>query len=246
MIESVTILMGTAAFLGLFHTAIGPDHYLPFIVLGKAEGWTYKKTVFWTAICGLGHVASSIVVGAIGIAVGWSLNSMEWFEGIRGSLASYTLMGFGALYLLYGLYRAFVKKDHTHFHAHGDGSIHKHSHDHKHAVQPIGHDDQAHDDTGHMAAHRRTMWALFLIFVLGPCEPLIPLLMVPAAAHSFLGIALVAGVFSLVTVSTMIVCVSIGFFGLKVVNFQFFNRYVHAFSGATILLSGLLIQALGI
>ena len=37
---------------------------------------------------------------------------------------------------------------------------------------------------------------LFTIFVFGPCEPLIPILMYPAAKSSVAGMLLVAGVFS--------------------------------------------------
>lgn len=30
--REMIILPGTAAFIGFFHTLLGPDHYLPFIV----------------------------------------------------------------------------------------------------------------------------------------------------------------------------------------------------------------------
>ena len=30
-----------------------------------------------------------------------------------------------------------------------------------------------------------TTWSLFIIFILGPCEPLVPLMIVPALAGSF-------------------------------------------------------------
>jgi nickel/cobalt exporter len=31
-------LTGLAAFLGFFHTLIGPDHYIPFIMMAAARG----------------------------------------------------------------------------------------------------------------------------------------------------------------------------------------------------------------
>ena len=51
-----------------------------------------------------------------------------------------------------------------------------------------------------------TPWALFVILLLGPCEPLVPLLMVPAASGGWATVAAVAGVFALATIATMRRC----------------------------------------
>ncbi len=244
MPDSISVLAVTALTIGLVHTAIGPDHYLPFIVLGKAEGWTLRKTVFWTAVCGLGHVASSILLGAIGIAVGWSVLGMESFEGVRGALAGWALIGFGALYFLWGLYKARTG-GHSHVHVHTDGSVHAHAHDHK-APARAGHEAAPHDESPHVRKHRRTMWTLFIIFALGPCEPLIPLLMAPASEHSVAGIALVTGAFTVATVGTMVAIVTLGAMGLQFVRIRPLERFSHALSGAAIAASGLAINFLGL
>ena len=72
MNSEILTLSITAASLGFLHTLAGPDHYLPFFVLSKAKKWSNWKTVWITTLCGLGHVGSSIVIGAIGIAFGLS------------------------------------------------------------------------------------------------------------------------------------------------------------------------------
>ena len=36
MNSGIIILCGTAAALGFVHTLLGPDHYLPFIVMNRA------------------------------------------------------------------------------------------------------------------------------------------------------------------------------------------------------------------
>ncbi|MCM8815199.1 MAG: hypothetical protein NC937_01660 [Candidatus Omnitrophica bacterium] len=36
-------LVGAAGSLGFIHTVLGPDHYLPFIVLARAGKWSKKK-----------------------------------------------------------------------------------------------------------------------------------------------------------------------------------------------------------
>ena len=40
---STLLLAGTAVTIGFIHTLVGPDHYLPFIVMGEARGMDYKK-----------------------------------------------------------------------------------------------------------------------------------------------------------------------------------------------------------
>jgi len=59
------------------------------------------------------------------------------------------------------------------------GSAHGHKHAH--------HGSHAHVHEEGSGANI-TPWALFIIFVLGPCEPLIPILMYPAAKQSFASI----------------------------------------------------------
>lgn len=88
-----------------------------------------------------------------------------------------------------------------------------------------------------------TPWTLFVIFALGPCEPLIPLLMYPAAHNSVSSVVLVAGVFSVVTVATMVAAVLVSLVGVKWVPVSGLQRYVHAITGGTISLCGAAILA---
>ncbi len=58
MLNETAILAGTAASIGFFHTILGPDHYLPFIVLAKSRQWSSLKTAIITLLCGIGHILS--------------------------------------------------------------------------------------------------------------------------------------------------------------------------------------------
>ena len=91
-----------------------------------------------------------------------------------------------------------------------------------------------------------TPWILFTIFVLGPCEPLIPLLMYPAAKASTAGIALVVLIFLVVTVVTMLGTVMLLSTGIERLPIKRLERYTHALAGATISLCGVAIQFLGL
>ena len=240
MNAEITALSITALSLGFLHTLSGPDHYLPFIVMSKARKWSNWKTILITALCGLGHVGSSILIGAIGIVFGFSIARLEFFEGYRGSVAAWLFILFGLGYCVWGLWRGIRnKKHHHHPHVHEDGSYHKHVHNHDNSITHM------HE---HSEEKRKNMtpWILFTIFVFGPCEPLIPLLMFPAARHSSSGIVIVALVFSLATILTMIAMVMMPLFGLKRLPMKFLERYMHAIAGFTIFICGIGIEFMGL
>lgn len=234
MNSDIYLLTVTAATIGFVHTLIGPDHYLPFIMMAKAGKWSRMKTFWVTIFCGLGHVISSIVLGVIGIAAGVALDRLELIEGTRGEIAGWALISFGFLYMIWGIKKAYVNKPHSHVHVNNDGSYVNHSHLHK--------GDHVHTDE----KKSLTPWILFVIFVLGPCEPLIPLLMFPAAEQSVYGIALVSAVFGIVTIGTMVLVVSVSMWGLNLLPLGKVEKFSHAFAGFAIFASGLAINLLGL
>jgi len=233
MTDNLTALTITAASLAFVHTILGPDHYLPFIVMSRARKWTIYKTAWVTLLSGFGHVISSILLGTIGIGVGIALNKLEFMESVRGDLAAWLFVVFGLVYMAWGFYRAIKNKPHKHIHHHGNGTMHVHEHSHQ----------EEHD---HTHKNNITPWILFTIFFLGPCEPLIPLLMYPAAKDSSWGVAQVSIVFGLVTMLTMLGLVLLASYGLKFVRLGKMERYTHAIAGGTILLSGIAILFLGL
>jgi nickel/cobalt transporter (NicO) family protein len=232
MNHDLAILLGTAAALGVGHTLIGPDHYVPFVMMSRARGWSITKTLLITILSGLGHVASSVVIGLVGIAAGVALRRLQILESTRGEIAGWLLIAFGLVYGSWGLRRALRGRPHRHAHVHADGTGHAHDHDHRDAHA------HAHGDE----ARNITPWVLFTIFVFGPCEPLIPLLMYPAAAVSAGSVALVAAVFALATIATMTTVVTLASKGVKLIAMGTLERYTHALAGAAILLCGVAIR----
>lgn len=236
MDANILILCGTAASIGLIHTTIGPDHYLPFIVMSRARKWSLIKTAWITFLCGVGHVLSSLVLGLVGVFFGAQLMKLEALEAFRGSIAAWLLIGFGFAYFVWGLNCAIRNRPHRHLHSHGDGGEHDHEHVHIH---------------GHTHVHDTkkaniTPWILFTIFVFGPCEPLIPLLIYPAAEINILAAFLVAAVFSVTTIGTMMAIVMFSAWGVSFAKLDPLERYVHAAAGAIICMSGLAIKLLGL
>ena len=50
MSDQILVLAINAASLGFIHTVLGPDHYLPFIVMSKARRWSTLKTGIITSL----------------------------------------------------------------------------------------------------------------------------------------------------------------------------------------------------
>lgn len=129
-LNSTSLLYGTAASIALVHTLLGPDHYLPFIAMSRARKWSLTKTMIITVLCGVGHVLSSVAIGAIGIVFGVAVLKLESVESFRSELTGYMMIGFGLIYLVWGIRHALRNKPHSHWHVHADGSVHTHEHTH--------------------------------------------------------------------------------------------------------------------
>lgn len=236
--SALQLLLGTAVSIGFLHTLIGVDHSLPFVAIGKARSWSLSKTLGLTAICGLGHVVGSIILGFVGIGFGVALEKLTFIESVRGEITAWLIIGFGIAYASWSFMKVQRGHTHSHAHTHEDGTVHTHDHDH--------HDQHAHAHTNSAPNGAMAAWSLFIIFVFGPCEALIPMLMAPAAEHNWLWVALVAGAFSITTILTMMSVVAVGFLGLSLPAMRGLEKYANVAAGMAIAMSGLAIQVLGI
>lgn len=234
MEDSLYVLVTTALTIGFVHTLVGVDHTLPFVVLGRSRGWTLQRTLGITALCGLGHVAASVLLGAVGIVAGLALESLGWIQSVRGEVASWLLIGFGLAYAAYAGINHLRGKAHSHAHTHADGTMHTHAHDH--AAEHLH---------PHAGPNQVTVWSLFIVFALGPCESLIPLLMAPASAQHWGWVVIVTGAFAVATIGTMLVTVALGYLGLSPFRLGRLMPYGNILAGLAIALSGLIIHLHG-
>jgi hypothetical protein len=214
--------IATVLAVSVLHAAIGPDHYLPFILLGRARGWTLRRTLWVTAACGIGHVASSLVLGSVGLLLGAGVEAIAGVEAERGAIAAWGLVAFGLAYGLWGLRQALRSRIHSHA-----GHMHLHSggeHAHEHGELP-----------GQRGA---TTWALFLVFVLGPCELLIPCFVMPASQGRWGLAAVLAAGFAVATLATMLGLVALGARWSHKASLGKLERWSHAFAGGIVAASG--------
>lgn len=248
MDQSIWVMAGLAASAGVVHTIIGPDHYLPFIVLAKARKWSMLRTFWITIVCGIGHVGSTILLGFVLMAVVNTLdaaleNFIFWNE-IRGNITGWLLIVFGVVYAIYGIVRTIRNQTHNHGHSHDGGVFHHHPHLHL---------------TEHKHSHNKdnkvniTPWILFLIFVFGPCEAVLPFLGFaplledsPVRQQLSTGeIAILVSLFAITTIITMLILVMLASYGLKMTRFNRLERHTHTIAGAVVAFSGMAIIFLG-
>ncbi len=227
---TLAALLVTALLTGMIHTVAGPDHYLPFIAISKSRNYGWFQTMLWTVLCGVGHVGSAIL-----LALGFSLFAklltaahFEWLEEWRGSIAAYAMIGMGAALLLHSLHKRWKHRPHEHRHIHFDGTVETHTH------APA----EFHE------SEKLSYWVVFIIFVLGPCEALLPLLTASAVLGS-ISVIFISVVFSLTTVATMVGMVAAGRFGLNILRFPWLEKFAPEFAGGTVMACGLAIVCLG-
>ena len=211
---TLSVLWTTAFLTAVIHTIMGPDHYLPFIAIAKIRKYSLKKTLFWTFVCGVGHILSALGIALVFMCFSqWlSEENFIWIEDNRSNIAAYTLIGLGAAYLIWSVRHRWQ---------------HKHQQEHNHLMQ--------FEKNGNIS-----VWVLFIIFVLGPCEALLPILM----ASSVLGVSAVVSctiIFSTATIMTMMLAVTLGMLGIQALRLKNLEAYAHEIAGGTIMACGIAI-----
>ena len=208
-VDSLAVLLASTLTIGFVH-ALAPDHWVPFVSIARAQNWSKTKLTWVTLIAGIGHVGSSVVIGLVGLVLGFSLSSLEGLESQRAQIAGLLLIGFGLAYAIWGL---------------------KHMRSHRHH----------HVDTRRSV----TIWTIIAIFVLGPCEPLIPLMFL-GGAHSWSAVWLVCLVFGVVTLLMMAGQALLAYIGISLVYFKKLEHYTHTLAGLVIAVTGGMVMFLGI
>lgn len=232
MNDSYVVLLSTAATLGVVHTALGVDHVVPFVALAHARNWSLLRTMVITAVCGLGHVMSSVIIASVGLTLGIATGKLAWIEATRGSWAAMLLIGFGLGYAGFAYWKSRRRVLGTRLAQHEHGA------------------EVAELIADPMLDHWRVMPALFIIFVLGPCEALLPLLTASGLTLSLAQSTAVGGLFCGATLLTMISLVAVGYWGVRLSGLMgrhaWLHRYAHTWAGLSMAMSGVAIQVLEI
>ncbi len=216
-------LVLTTTITAVVHTLI-PDHWLPFVLVSRAEGWTTRRTLTLTALSGLLHVAVSIGLGLMVPLIG--LGAQAAIEGIGEALAAgsaWLLIAFGVVYMTWFL----LKGGHVH-------SFGMHPHHHP--------DDPGEPSVPSAPGRMKGLTGFTLSFIVGfnPCILVIPAIY-GAAQMSALTLVAVAVAFGVSTVASMVAVTLLGLRGTVHLMSPFLTRYGEAVSGGLIALTGIVL-----
>ena len=86
-------LTATGFSVAALHAAL-PTHWLPFVVIGRARGWSRRRTLGAVALAGGGHILATTVLGVALARFGWEIN--ERFDAAFHWAVAALLVGLGA------------------------------------------------------------------------------------------------------------------------------------------------------
>lgn len=95
-------LLGGGFAAAFLHAAL-PTHWLPFVLVGRAQRWSLTKNLLAVVAAGLAHIASTAVVGSLIVAAGLALD--ELVAGLLPHLSAVLLFAFGGFYLIKSVIR---------------------------------------------------------------------------------------------------------------------------------------------
>jgi hypothetical protein len=195
---------------------LAPDHWLPIAAVSRARGWSQRRTFRVALACGFGHVTVSAALGLVALVSGTAV--VEAFGARSASVAGLLLIGFGVAYALWGA---------RHFLAH---RLHGHAH---------GHFDHVHEPGA------KSAWALFAIYCADPCIAVVPIIFAaaPLSVAATIGIVIV---YEIATIATMTVLAVAARAGASFIGGRWFDRYGDSAAGALIVVTGVLVVAIGI
>jgi hypothetical protein len=86
------LLIGAVTAVGILHTVV-PDHWVPITLIARQRGWSKRETTAAALCAGIGHVLSTLAIGAAvwlaGVAVA------ERFGHLVDIASSLAMIGFG-------------------------------------------------------------------------------------------------------------------------------------------------------
>jgi len=231
-------LVATAVGTALFHTLI-PDHWLPFVLIGRARGWSAGRTSLISGFSAVVHTALSFLLGVAAVALGQA--SAETLGHALEHPSHFLLVVFGVLYAVW----AWRKGGHFH-----PGGVHAHGGEPDRGCRG----DEGDSGPEHLHYHadvnlirgRTDLQAWWLAFIIGanPCLLLMPLIVntVPQGPGP---VFLVTLAYSVPTVLLMVGLSALGVSGVVRLQPPGAARHMEAASGLLVAILGIVLWIWG-
>jgi ABC-type nickel/cobalt efflux system permease component RcnA len=232
----LTTIAATGFTVAFFHAAI-PTHWLPFVLVARARGWSRARTLGVTLSAGLGHVGVTSLLG-LGIAwFGFQLDQRvgELFPWIIGAF----LVAVG----LYYFWRQWRGGGVCHHHP--PGGQHHPSAECGHEDQQSHWEEELKDSA--MVSSRTGDWAamsgLFVMLTLSPCEGFLPVYL-SGVRFGWRGFALLSVILAVAALAGMALFTWLTLLGLEKSGVRRLERHEAALLGTLFSLLGVLVVVL--
>ncbi len=233
VLTTVAVTGFTVAF---FHAAI-PTHWLPFVLVARARGWSRAKTLAVTVGAGLGHVA---VTTLLGLAIAWFGFQIDEkvgraFPWLVGGL----LFAMGLFYF----WRQFTGRGILHHHPPGS---HHHADEHCGEAPDHSHwDDELKDSplVSRQAGDAAAISGLFVMLTLSPCEGFLPVYL-SGVQFGWRGFWLLSAILATATFVAMTLFTWLALVGLQRIRVRNFERYEAGLLGGLFAALGALVLVL--
>ena len=196
--------------LSVIHASI-PNHWIPLVAIGKTERWSRRETLGVTAVTGIAHSLSTILIGIVVGFIGYKLSGA--YEVFTRTVAPAILLTLGLIYLILD-YKA----------------NHGHHHHHHHHVET---------DKISRKSKIAIITSLSTAMFFSPCIE-IEVYYFPASALGWLGIGAVSIVYLVVTVLGMLLLVDLGRKGVAKIRSHFLEHHERGITGAVLVVLGVL------
>lgn len=207
-------ILGTGFAVAFLHAAL-PTHWLPFVLVGRGQGWSRARILAVAALAGGAHVAFTVVLGLGVVTLGLEIHRR--FAGLLPALAGVLLLALGGFYALRPLLRAPA-------HAHAPGRF-------------------AAADGQRFASDGAAVGSLVLLLTLSPCEAFLPVYL-SGAAYGWGGFLLLSTVLVAATAAGMLLFTFLALIGMERLRLGLLERYDSLILGGMLSLLGVAILIL--
>lgn len=219
--------------VAFLHAAI-PTHWLPFVLVGRARGWSRTHTLAVTAAAGMCHVALTSLLGLLIAWFGFKLNES------LGAVFVWIAAGVLALLGVYYLWRQ----------ATGAGVLHHHPPGSAHEAQEsCGHEhDRTHWDreldgtplTSSRAGESAAVGGLFVMLTVSPCEAFLPVYL-SGVQFGWRGFVVLSVILAVAALAGMTLFTWLALIGFERIRVQRFERREAGIVGSIFLLLSLVV-----
>jgi putative Mn2+ efflux pump MntP len=192
-----------------------PNHWAPFVLIGRAQKWSLRKMLGVLVLAGAAHIAIAGVLALATLLVGIAVMDHigDWAHTIPGLI----LLGFGITYVVVDLVR---------------GESHQHHHD-VHVAAREGMSD------------RTATTTLILLLALSPCEAMVPVFVSAAPTGDPLFLVLLVVLAGIASLGVMTAAAVLAWLGMARISFGWVAHHERLVMGLILGVIGLATLLLG-